>query len=376
MGKRELVLIAVFVVLGVAVYQFTAPPPPPGSGDTSVGGIFRNLRRGMHGARETATADSTATAAVAPGIQSLRVDFARISDVTITGEQRDDVKAEIHVTARGFDQAEAKSNADSVKVRIETTADAIVVSQDLAASVTIGRRSPPPQFSVSVHVPRRLSMRMEAHFGRLVVTNLAAAEIMGARGETRITDIAGRLDITHAGGSIDIASAGALKLSARNSRGTVKKIGGAVALDATGGDLTLSAITGPLELDCRNTDLRLEDIAQLKGLRAMVTGGELRVDGLRAESRIDGHNTDIEVKLAAAAPVTIYNLGEIVVTPPPGGYTLDAVASEGRITMDDGAVQVTEGPDSRAEGKVRGGGAALTLRSTRGRIEIRKAAVK
>jgi hypothetical protein len=376
MGKRELVLIAVFVALGVAIYQFTAPPSPPGSGDTSVGGILRNIRRGMQGARETATADSTVTAAVAPAVETLRVNFARVSDVTIAGEERDDVKAEIHVTARGFDQAEAKSNADSVKVRIETTADAIVVSQDLAASVTIGRRTPPPQFSVTVHVPERLSMRMESHFGRLVVTNLAAAEIMGARGETRIADIAGRLQITHSGGSIDITSAGALKLSARNSRGTVKKVSGPVTLEATGGDLTLSEITGPLELDCRNTDLRLEDIAQLTSLRAMMTGGELRVDGLRAESRIDGHNTDIDVKLAASAPVTIYNLGEIVVTAPPTGYTLDAVASEGRITVDDGSVQVTDGTDSRAEGKVRGGGAALTLRSTRGRIEIRKAGVK
>ena len=369
-------LIGVFVVLGVAVYQFTAPPPPPGSSDTSVGGIFRNIRRGMRGARESATADSTVTAAVAPAVQTLRVNFARMSDVTIAGEPRNDVTAEIHVTARGFDQAEAKSNAESVKVRIENTADAIVVSQDLAASVTIGRRTPPPQFSVTVHVPQRLSLRMEAHFGHLVVTNLAGAEIMGARGETRIADIAGRLEITHAGGSIDIASAGELKLSARNSRGTVKNIRGPVALDATGGDLTLSAIAGPLELDCRNTDLRLQEIAQLKGLRAMVTGGELRVDGLRTESRIDGHNTDIDVKLAAAAPVTIYNLGEIVVTPPPGGYTLDAVASDGRITMEDGSVEVSDGADSRAAGKVRGGGAALTLRSTRGRIEIRKAAVK
>src|ERR1051326_9318546 len=156
MGKRELVLIGVFVVLGVAVYQFTAPPPPPGSSDTSVGGIFRNIRRGMQGAREARPADSTVAAAVAPAVQTLRVNFARMSDVTIAGEPRDDVTAEIHVTARGFDQAEAKSNAESVKVRLENNADAIVVSQDLAASVTIGRRTPPPQFSVTVHVPQRL----------------------------------------------------------------------------------------------------------------------------------------------------------------------------------------------------------------------------
>ena len=60
MGKRELVLIAVFVVLGFCVYQLTAPPPPPGSEGVSIGGIFRNMRRDVQGARESAASDSAA----------------------------------------------------------------------------------------------------------------------------------------------------------------------------------------------------------------------------------------------------------------------------------------------------------------------------
>ena len=53
----------------------------------------------------------------------------------------------------------------------------------------------------------------------------------------------------------------------------------------------------------------------------------LIANGLRTEARIDGRNSTIDVALAAAAPVTIYNLGVIRVTAPPGGYTLDAVAT-------------------------------------------------
>jgi len=45
MGKRELVLVVGFVLLGVVVYQFTAPPPPPGSEGFSVGGLIRHIRR-------------------------------------------------------------------------------------------------------------------------------------------------------------------------------------------------------------------------------------------------------------------------------------------------------------------------------------------
>jgi hypothetical protein len=118
----------------------------------------------------------------------------------------------------------------------------------------------------------------------------------------------------------------------------------------------------------------LEKIAALRApFRYNGNGGSLRVDGLRVESRIDGRSTDVDVRLAAAAPVTIYNVGAIVVTAPPGGYTLDAQASEGRITTDEPDITPTNGPDSAANGKVRGGGPTLTLRATRGRIEVRRA---
>jgi hypothetical protein len=70
--------------------------------------------------------------------------------------------------------------------------------------------------------------------------------------------------------------------------------------------------------------------------------------------------------------VTIYNLGEIRVTAPPGGYALDAGTTEGRITIEDGDVKPTEGSDPRAVGPVRGGGPTLTLRATRGAITVRK----
>jgi hypothetical protein len=74
--------------------------------------------------------------------------------------------------------------------------------------------------------------------------------------------------------------------------------------------------------------------------------------------------------------VTIYNLGDIRVTAPPGGYALDAVATEGRITMDDADVKASEGTDPRAVGPVRGGGPTLAIRATRGGITVAKPAGK
>jgi hypothetical protein len=72
MGKRELVLIALFLVAGVVVYQVTAPPAPPGS-DVSVGGLFGRLQRTGSGSRATASAESKQTHPVADSVRT----FAR-----------------------------------------------------------------------------------------------------------------------------------------------------------------------------------------------------------------------------------------------------------------------------------------------------------
>jgi hypothetical protein len=377
MGKRELVLIAVFVGLGVLVYQLTAPPPPPGSEGISLSGIFRNMKRGVQGARESATVDSQETAPVAPNVKELRINLPRPGELTVAGEDRQDVAVEMHTTARGFDQDEAKAAASAPKLKLETVGDALVVSIDNSAERALPRNRFTPQMSFALKVPKRLTLRAEPHNGRFVVSTLAGAEIMGSRGETRLTGFTGRVTITHSGGTLEIDDLPSLKLNARNSRATIKHVNGQVIMDAVGGEAAISDVLGPLEIEARNTEIRIESIKGLKSpLRVNCTGGEIRLDGLRTETRLDGRNTNIDVTLAAAAPVTIYNLGEIRVTAPPGGYALDAVATEGRINLEDGDLKASEGTDPRVTGAVRGGGPTLTLRATRGSITVRKPAGK
>jgi hypothetical protein len=378
MGKRELVLILVFVGLGFLVYQLTAPPPPPGSEGVSLSGIFRNMKRGIQGARESATVDAQETAAVPPNVKELRINITRPGDLTVAGEDRSDIAFEMHTTARGYDQAEAKAAASAPKLKVETVGDALVVSLDNSAERALPRNRSMPQMSFALKVPRRLTLRAEPHNGRFIVSKLAGAEIMGSRGETRLTGFTGRVAVTHSGGTLEIDDLPALKLNARNSRATIKHVNGQVIIDSVGGEVAISDVLGPLEIEARNTDVRLE-IGNVKGgpkgpLRINSTGGEIRLDGLRTEARIDGRNTAMDVTLAAPAPVTIYNLGEIRVTAPPGGYSLDAVATEGRITLEDGELKPSAGPDPRVTGAIRGGGPTLTLRATRGSITLRKPA--
>jgi hypothetical protein len=370
MGKRELVLIALFLVAGVVVYHVTAPPAPPGS-DLSIGGIVHRMRRSVQGARESATAASKQTVPVDGSVRTLRIAIPRPSDLTVTGADRDDIAIDIRATARGYTIEEAKAAAQAATVNAQTTNDTLTLT-----GAWLDLRGPAgfvTQATITIVVPKRLAVRLQPHIGALSVSNVASLEIVSSRGETHVLDTWGPVQLVHIGGVLEVRGGTALKLSARNSRGDVTAIAGTTSIEAIGSRLKLSGLTGTLDIESRNSDVSVEKIAGLKPpLRYNGTSGELRIEGLRTDARIDGRNTDVTVTLGAPAPVTIYNVGSIVMTAPPEGYNLDAAATEGHITIDDPGITPTEGPESHAQGAVRGGGPLITLRATRGRIEIHK----
>jgi hypothetical protein len=379
MGKRELVLIAIFVAVGIAVYQFTAPPPPPGSEGVSFGGIVQKLKREVQGPRETATATASQSRPVEPSVKLVRLNIPRNNALTITGSDRSDIAVEMQVSARGFNQEEAKAAADGAKIAIEPAGDAVSITTNWAMRQN-NQSGFVTEATVTVLLPRRLLVRLEPHTGRLNISDVAGIEVMGSRGETHIAKSAGHVVLNHTGGRLEIESIPSLKLTARSSNAKIRGIAGAASMETIGAEMELAEIAGPLEIEARNTEL-VVDAAKLQKppFRYNGTGGALRVSGLRSESRLDGRNVDFDITLAAAAPVTIYSTGEdIRVVAPPGGYTLDAVATEGDITSEDSSITATPGdsPDARVTANIRGGGPTLTLRATRARIDIRKSAGK
>jgi len=376
MGKRELVLIALFAVVGIVVYQFTAPPPPPGSEEVSVGGIFQRFKRSVQGPRETKTTESKDVVDVEATVRLLRISFAYGNDLTIVGSDRKDISIESKITGRGYDQAEATAIAETAKLKIEQTSEAVSMT---AAANLPGRRNGPRAFvsqaSYTINIPRRLAVRLEPHSGQLNVRDIAAIEIMGSRGPTTLSNIEGHIVLSQTGSRLEIDGAGSLKLTSRNATGVIKRISGTVSMDATGAETRIEDLVGPLDIEARNAELTIDAAKLSKApFRFNATGGRLRIENLKTESRIDGRRTDIEVELSGAAPITIYSTEEtIIVRPPSGGYALDAVATEGNLTIEDGEFKVPTEGEQRVTGNVRGGGPALTLRANRGDIRVRKA---
>jgi putative adhesin len=368
MGKRELLLIAAFVVIGAIVYQFTAPPPAASERSFQPGQILDHIRRAMRGNRATAEATSRSLHPVDAGISELRFSDLRSTNVAITGEDRSDIEAELQVHSNAYDDEEATRTARESALKVDRAGARLVFSVFYPqAGVQRG--------SIIVKVPQRLAIQLQGGGGELSVRHVAAVELGGARGKVEVEQVTGLVSGAHRGGELRVTNAGSIRLTTTGTDAQIEQIRGGLSMTMRGGELKGGDLAGPVDLDTNGTDITLERLEKTTGIvHINAVGGSLDVKGLRTEGRFDVRGTDVEAIIDRAAPLAIYSEGgdSIAVTPPAGGYQLDAVASDGTINLPPGTLEVTSSDqEHRATGPINGGGPTLTLRSKRGDITLK-----
>ena len=371
MGKRELLLVICFVVVGVVVYQVTAPTPAPGERGLSLGRLIEAARREVGGNRAMAELTTTTTHALTSEITELRI-TGSISEVEVQGEDRSDIESTLFVNSRAYNDAEAKQYAAESKLVADQTASALILRMQFP---TPGRQ----RSTVKLKVPARLRIRVEPGSGTLDVKNVAAVEIAGTRGEVTLSQIAGRVDVSHRGGEVTIQDAGSLDFNGR--AGSLKLTGvrgdTSIKMDG-GGEITVANLAGSLNLESRNTEVTLENLESTRGpIRVNSIAGSVKMRGLKSEARIDVRNAELDVAMTAAATVAIYTENDRVsLMPPPGGYTLDALVIDGEIKpaerISELGLRATRENDKEARlvGAIKGGGPTITVRATRGDFEL------
>lgn len=367
MGKRELLLVAAFAVMGAIVYQFTAPPGTPGETGFSVGQFIEHVRRGVRGNRASAEATTTSTHPVETAVTELRLTLPR-GEITVVGEDRDTIASELNVHSNGFDDAEAQRLVKETVLKIERAGGSLVARVDFPQA---GRQTA----RLLLKVPSRLQLRLDGTNGPLKISNVASAELSASRGEATISGIAGRVSGNQRSGEIAVLDSGSVKLTTVGSDVRLERIRGEATLNMRSGELKASEIGGPIDLDTSGTNVLLEKLEKTTGiLRITASGGEVSVKGLRTEGRIDVRNASVDAVIERAAPLAIYSEGDesVELTPPSGGYQLDAVASDSTITLPADTLQVTSSDkEHRATGPVNGGGPTITIRTGSGEITVR-----
>ena len=373
MGKRELLLIVAFAIAGAVVYQATAPPAAPNERSFSFSGILDKVRREMRGNRASVEETREATLAVGRTVTEIRV-ANNYAELTITGEDRPDVESTFHVRSSAFDDAEAKALMAQTQLQVDHAGPVLRLESKYPEPGSQTTR-------LTLKVPRRMVVNFEGGARRVTVTGVAGFTAKDGRGEMVIRKVPGLATVTHRGGNVVVEDVGAIKLTARHCETRVARVAGEASFTLEGGELEADALRGAIDVDARHADVALRKLQDAKGaMRVNAVSGSLRVEGLATEAKLDGRHTEIDIEMARAAPVAVYLEGDeiITLTAPPGGFTLDAVVTQGHLTVPDeyesiSVQQAKNGEEQQAQGAVGGGGPTITLRAKHGRITVRSA---
>jgi hypothetical protein len=367
MGKRELLLIGGFVLVGCLVYWATAPAAAPGERGFSLSTILDRVHREVRGNQASSELTTTQTLKPAPTIREVRFEIER-TPTTIIGEDRLDIACELAVWSNGYDEAEAKRLAGETKLK----------TSEAGTSLVLGIVYPEPgrqRASLTVRLPKTLAVRVQPSRAKLDISNVAAAEIVESRGQVTVRDVPGRVVVIHRGGELTLEDVGAVKLNSRGSVVTLKNVKGEMVAQLQAGELRGGSFGGSIEIESQGSRIALEDLSESrKPIRVNAVGGVVTLGRVASETRVDGRDTRIDVELEKPVPLAIYNEDEepTRVTLPGAGVRLDALTTDGRLIVPDGLLDVKkDGNEQRASGAIKGGGPTITLRTKRGTIEIR-----
>jgi hypothetical protein len=366
MGKRELLLIIGFLCVGIVAYQVTAPADAAGTG-FSVSGLIDKIRREIRGQNYELQTDRTASAEPDAEVTAIRLDGLR-GTVTITGEDRRDVSASLHVSVYGADEAQARAFRDAVTLGFEPDGETL----NLRARVRTDEMRRGPHVQLVVRIPKRLGVRLSLGGGEVEVAHAASVVFERGSGKAVLSDISGAITGEFGSGTLEIDQAGSVEIETRRSEVRIVNVAGPLKLDAQSGDVRVREVHGPSQLTLERTDSEIEDLSG--ALEVEGNGGDLRVRNVKAPVKISVERMDVSITLAAPAQVEASTMGDTheLALPSSGGVTLRAVATNGEIRASDSAITVVgQGEERRAEATLRGGGPLIKLESHRGDIVIR-----
>ena len=373
MGKRELLIIVGFVVIGVVAYQLTAPPAKEGEG-FSISRIWRNTRRSVRGNAPIASHTATGTIAVGASVKQLRL-MGLNRGIRITGERRADIAYELTVASSGPDEATALAWAKETRV-VEDE-----VGEDLGLRVTYSDDG--SQYgSIVLRVPARLAVRVDGSVGSAPggtggahVSGVAGIEL-DATGSVTIESISGAVAGSHTNGELTLAGAATVNLRLDGSRARFTKVAQSLTLTARQTRCEISDSTGSVDVSGNGVTTTIRQHAG--PIRVAGSGGRVTIDGPGDETRIDVRRTEVQVTLRTPATMTILTSDQpmrLLLAGPPA-ITIDAVATDaGTITATEfGLSPETRSGESRLEHTFAGASPRrVTIRNQRGNIVIGQA---
>jgi hypothetical protein len=365
MGKRELLLVSAFAVVGLLVYQLTMPATADSGG--GFGAWWARVKSHMRQNWAEQRFERRQDQPVPPGVTTLALELDRAA-VTITGEARDTIGVELTGVVYGGDAQQARAMADLVAMTATTEGPVQRFKVTLPTRDELSRR---PNLRVVLKVPARLGLEVRTNGGGLDVSGIASVHAAKAGGRVRFASIAGAITGEVGRGELDIDRAGSVKIETEYNQVHISHVTGTLHVSAERVDLQARDIGGAVTFETRDGSAEFEDLAGPLSITGR--GGEVRVRGKHGPIEAKTDRTTLNFVPREAVPITAtVERDDIDLTLPPGGVFLDATVTDGDVRVPEGLITVTRtGEQVSANGPVRGGGPRVVLKVTRGNVTIR-----
>ena len=365
MGKRELLIVIIFIAVGTVAYQVAAPPAT-GERGFSFSKIFNEARREMRGNPGHGKFVHTASIPVPADLREVRL-IGVSEGVKILGDSKGDtIDYEFTVNSNGEDDAAALGYAKETKLERDDLGDALVLR-------AVYPKPASQRSTITMHVPARLAVRVESSMGA-EISDVASVHLEAMRSTVTLSKVAGAVTGTQQDGDFTIDGAASVKLRLIRSKSTITRVTGGVTLDLRDAECRLTESAGAVEVDETRSDLT---VAAHKGtITVRGNDGAITIDRPAEETRVDVRRAEVELVVERPVATTIITSDEslrlvLVGTP---SFLLDASASDAEIQATEFDLKPEKSEeDARlthqfgAKNDVR-----ITLRNTRGDVILRK----
>jgi hypothetical protein len=365
MGKRELLLIAAFVVVGVVAWRLTAPRETTGSG-FSIARTVEQARNAMRGERVAAPVRETATASPGDTIKTLLVEEL-VANVTVIGEDRAEATAELRGNVFGVDETDSRARLAKVDLQFVDAGD--VLRTAITLPETRQRR---PSLELRLTVPARLAVKLVRIRGDVEVRGVAAATIDSRSGDLSVVDVPGLVRAEHRGGEVELVRIGEVKCDISLADLRVSEVRGGLDCETREGRFEARAVGGTTRVESKRTDL---DFETLRGAVTIeVEDARVTVRDHAAPITFTGERGRLALTLTAPAETRITaEDAPVEVTLGRGvGAAADLEVEEAALRLPE-PLQPTAGPNAKQAfvAPLNGGGRPLVVRSRRGDVTVR-----
>lgn len=365
MGKRELIIIAAFVLIGAVAYQFTAPAAKEGEEGFSFRKFFSEIKREVTSDSASARVTKSGTIALRADVKALRISTEGSVPVTVVGEARSDIAYEMPVESTGPDEASALAYANKSALR----------EDDLGAVLGLTTAFPVEGVQtakLTLHVPEHLLVRVEGS-RRVQVSRVASVDLRNITGETTVSNVP-VVTGTHRSGDLTVSEAATVDLTLVSSRAKIRDVTQSIQLNARNGECAILNSTATVAVTTANVELTI-DHHQKGAIRVAGETGSVSLNSPAARLSIDARRMRVELKLeqALAEDITVITSEEPLRVTISGDAALviDAVANDAAVKVTDfDWAPVKNDRESRLSATLGNGGARAVLRNAGGDIVI------